>query len=96
MAGKSEARQALEARALELGITFRTTIGDETLKARIEDAEEKQGATGVWVQVMPGETLRHDGSAYTEDQPVLLTTKQADRLEALGVVARTDPVSDEP
>lgn len=38
---KTEARLALEARAKELGVEFAPNIGDEKLKARVDEAEAK-------------------------------------------------------
>lgn len=37
--GKSEERAALEARATELGVSFRRNAADDTLRARIAEAE---------------------------------------------------------
>ena len=113
---KTADREALEARAEELGVTFAANIGDDKLAERVARAEAKAATDGgtagaaeakaggddaetapvaaaaakeatIAAVVLPGETLRHNGTRYAPGDPVTLTQKQFDRLRTLKVVA---------
>ena len=51
MTEKTAEREALEAKANELGVKFAANIGDETLAARVAEAEAARGAAAGSIRV---------------------------------------------
>lgn len=73
MSDKTTERQALEARAEELGVTFQANIGDEKLAARITAAEAAKAASGEVNEVAalrvigPSKGFRRAGRTFTAE-----------------------------
>ncbi|WP_158971994.1 hypothetical protein [Chachezhania sediminis] len=99
MTEKSEARIALEARAAELDVKFAWNTGDDTLAARVQEAEAKAQAKNTAPETPPQENpegsatqaVGGEGPVQAEAPEASATNPQPAPAEAVSVLVITGP-----